>query len=85
MKIRRKNYFPFPVATKVSKKERKDERIDFVPLFAPKTCARETCLSKKKIPEKDVRKHQSSYRTIHCGILRRATESPLVARKENKM
>lgn len=43
MKIRRKNYFPFPVATKVSKKERKDERIDFVPL-----CARETCLSKKK-------------------------------------
>lgn len=80
MKIRRKNYFPFPVATKVSKKERKDERIDFVPL-----CARETCLSKKKIPEKDVRKHQSSYRTIHCGILRRATESPLVARKENKM
>lgn len=47
LKIRRKNYFPFPVATKVSKKERKDERIDFVPL-----CARETFIEKKNSRER---------------------------------
>lgn len=69
------------MATKVSKKERKDERIDFVPLFALKTCARETCLSKKKIPEKDGAKTPI---VVSYDTLRHLAQSDRVASSSEK-